>query len=56
MIGPKNLITDVPGLLVGNAHDGRIASGVTVALFEEATVASVAVLGGAPAGRDMECL
>jgi L-aminopeptidase/D-esterase-like protein len=56
MIGPKNLITDVPGVLVGNAHDERLASGVTVALFEEATVASVAVLGGAPAGRDLECL
>lgn len=52
----KNLITDVPSILVGNAHDDRIASGVTVALFEAATVASVAVLGGAPAGRDLECL
>jgi L-aminopeptidase/D-esterase-like protein len=56
MIGPKNLITDVPGIVVGNSHDETLASGVTVALFEEATVASVAVLGGAPAGRDMECL
>jgi L-aminopeptidase/D-esterase-like protein len=56
MTDPKNLITDVPGILVGNAHDGRLASGVTVALFEEATVASVAVLGGAPAARDTECL
>jgi L-aminopeptidase/D-esterase-like protein len=56
MSGFKNLITDVPGLLVGNAQDERIATGVTVALFEAATVASVAVLGGAPAGRDMECL
>jgi L-aminopeptidase/D-esterase-like protein len=56
MIGPKNLITDVPGILIGHAQDEKIASGVTVALFEEATVASVAVLGGAPAGRDLECL
>lgn len=56
MVGPKNLITDVPGVLVGNAHDERIATGVTVVLFEEATIASVAVLGGAPAGRDLECL
>jgi L-aminopeptidase/D-esterase-like protein len=56
MTGPKNLITDVPGVLVGNAHDERLASGVTVALFEEATVASIAVLGGAPAARDVECL
>jgi L-aminopeptidase/D-esterase-like protein len=56
MNGLKNLITDVPGILVGNAHDAAVASGVTVALFEAATVASVAILGGAPAGRDMECL
>jgi L-aminopeptidase/D-esterase-like protein len=52
----RNLITDVPGLLVGNALDERLASGVTVALFEKATVASVAILGGAPAARDTECL
>ncbi len=56
MTAPKNLLTDVPGILVGNAQDERLASGVTVALFEEATVASVAILGGAPAARDTECL
>jgi L-aminopeptidase/D-esterase-like protein len=56
MVGPRNLITDVPGIRVGNAHDARIASGVTVALFEEPTVAGVAILGGAPAARDTECL
>ena len=56
MIGTKNLITDIDGIVVGNAHDETVASGVTVALFDEATVASAAVLGGAPAGRDMECL
>jgi L-aminopeptidase/D-esterase-like protein len=54
--GPKNLITDVAGISVGQAHDHRIASGVTVALFEPDAVASVAVTGGAPAGRDQECL
>ncbi len=54
--GPKNLITDVAGLSVGNAHDARIATGVTVALFDSEAVASVAVTGGAPAGRDLECL
>jgi L-aminopeptidase/D-esterase-like protein len=52
----RNLITDVPGILVGNAHDERLASGVTVALFEEAAVASGVVLGGAPASRDAGCL
>jgi L-aminopeptidase/D-esterase-like protein len=52
----KNLLTDVPGILVGSADDARLASGVTVALFETPAVASVAVLGGAPAARDVECL
>lgn len=51
-----NLITDVAGLHVGNAHDERLISGVTVLLPAEAAVASVAVLGGAPAGRDLGCL
>lgn len=56
MSGPANLITDVAGLRIGNAHDPRLASGVTVAVFDEPAVASVAVVGGAPAGRDQECL
>ena len=29
----RNLLTDVPGILVGNAHDARAATGVTVAVF-----------------------
>jgi L-aminopeptidase/D-esterase-like protein len=56
MIALRNLITDVPGLRIGHAEDARLASGVTVALFDEPAVASVAVGGGAPAGRDQECL
>jgi L-aminopeptidase/D-esterase-like protein len=56
MIGPRNLITDVPGLKVGNAHDERLASGVTVALFDEPAVTAGVVLGGAPANRDAACL
>ena len=52
----RNLITDVPGVLVGNAQDQRAASGVTVALFEQSTVASVATLGGAPGSRAVTLL
>ena len=44
----RNLLTDVPGILVGNAEDARAATGVTVAVFEHSVVASVATLGGAP--------
>lgn len=54
--GPRNLITDVEGILVGASADEKIATGVTVALFETEAVASVAITGGAPAGRDQECL
>jgi L-aminopeptidase/D-esterase-like protein len=52
----RNLITDVAGLRVGNAHGDRLASGVTAIVFDEPAVASGLVLGGAPAGRDLECL
>ncbi len=54
--GERNLITDVAGVSVGNAHDENIASGVTVALFDGEATASVAITGGGPAGRDQECL
>jgi L-aminopeptidase/D-esterase-like protein len=52
----KNLITDVAGVLVGNAHDARLASGVTAIIFEEPAVASVDVRGGAPATRETDLL
>jgi D-aminopeptidase len=52
----SNLITDVAGLSVGNAQDTALISGVTVVLFEAPAVASCAVLGGAPGGRDTCCL
>ena len=51
-----NLITDVDGVAVGNAHDLKLLSGATTILFERPAVASVSVLGGAPAGRDLGCL
>jgi len=56
MTGEQNLITDVPGLLVGNADDPRVKSGVTVVVGETPMVASVAVHGGAPGTRDTELL
>ncbi|MPZ32673.1 MAG: peptidase T4 [Rhodospirillales bacterium] len=52
----RNLITDVPGVLVGNAHDARAATGVSVAVFEQSVVASVATLGGAPGDRAVTLL
>lgn len=52
----KNLITDVPGILVGHAHDARLASGVTALIFTAPATASIAVHGGAPGLRDAAML
>lgn len=51
-----NLICDVAGIRVGNAEDHRVVSGVTVALIDGGSVASVTVRGGAPGGRDVGLL
>src|SRR5436189_31078 len=53
---PSNLITDVAGVLVGNADDARLASGTTAIIFEEPAVPAAAAaartfaLGTAGAG------
>jgi D-aminopeptidase len=52
----RNLLTDVPGLKVGNAHDASLASGTTAIVFEAPAVASVDVRGGGPGSRETELL
>jgi L-aminopeptidase/D-esterase-like protein len=52
----RNLITDVPGVLVGNADDAALASGVTAIVFDEPAVSSYDLRGGAPGTRDTELL
>lgn len=54
--GPRNLITDVAGLTVGNAADETVKSGVTVLRCAEAFVAAVDIRGGAPATRETDVL
>lgn len=54
--GPRNLVTDVPGLRVGNASDGRLKSGVTVLTADRPFVAAVDVRGGAPGTRETDLL
>jgi L-aminopeptidase/D-esterase-like protein len=54
--GPRNLITDVAGILVGNAADEKIKSGVSVVVCETPAVAGVQVLGGAPGTRETDLL
>lgn len=52
----RNLITDVPGLRVGNAHDDKLRSGVTVLLSDEPMTAAVDVRGGGTGTRDTRAL
>lgn len=54
--GPRNLITDVPGILVGNAEDARAHTGTTVVRPEPAALAAVDVRGGAPGTREISLL
>ena len=54
--GPRNLITDIPGLRVGNAHDSHLKSGTTVLTADQPFVASVHVMGGSPGTRETDLL
>jgi D-aminopeptidase len=54
--GPRNLITDVPGLSVGHAHDPRLRSGVTVLTAQRPFTAAVNIMGGAPGTRETDLL
>lgn len=64
MIGPRNALTDVDGLLVGHHHEldadaalgtGR-ATGCTVVLAPEGATAAVDVRGGGPGTRETDLL
>ncbi|MDF0600729.1 P1 family peptidase [Psychromarinibacter sp. C21-152] len=54
--GPRNLITDIPGLKVGHAEDHRIKTGVTVLTADTPFTAGVHVMGGAPGTRETDLL
>lgn len=54
--GPRNLITDIAGLRVGNAEDHRIKTGTTVLVADQPFIASVDVMGGSPGSRETELL
>ncbi|MGE0725674.1 MAG: P1 family peptidase [Alphaproteobacteria bacterium] len=54
--GPRNLITDVAGLAVGNAEDRRALTGTTVLLADPPAVAAVDVRGGAPGTSETDAL
>lgn len=54
--GPKNLITDVEGMSVGNAVDQKTRSGTTVLLCQNSVTGGADVRGGGPGLRDVEVL
>ncbi len=54
--GARNLITDVPGLRVGNSADPTLRSGSTVLLGVQPFTAAVHVMGGAPGTRETDLL
>ena len=54
--GPKNLITDIAGLRVGNAQDATLKSGSTVLVGDAPFTASVHVMGGGPGTRETDLL
>ncbi|MRU15928.1 P1 family peptidase [Roseovarius sp. A21] len=54
--GPRNLITDVPGLRVGQAQDDTIKTGVSVLLGDVPFTCGVHVMGGAPGTRETDLL
>jgi L-aminopeptidase/D-esterase-like protein len=54
--GLRNLITDVEGILVGNAEDHRIRTGVTVIYPAERCPAAADVRGGAPGTWNIEAM
>lgn len=54
--GKFNLITDVPGLAVGNAVDEAVRTGVTVILPDQRAACSVDVRGGGSGTRETDLL
>jgi L-aminopeptidase/D-esterase-like protein len=54
--GPLNLITDVPGLQVGQADDPKVRTGVTVIVPDDRATCAVDVRGGGPGTRETDAL
>jgi len=54
--GPRDAITDVPGIRVGHWTNRRAATGCTVVLCEDSALAAVDARGGAPGTRETDVL
>ena len=54
--GPKNDITDVPGIAIGAAHNDAVKTGVSVVLPADPAVCACDVRGGGPGSRETDLL
>ncbi len=54
--GPRNDITDIPGIKVGQAHDFAARTGVTVILPDAPAIVAGDVRGGGPGTRETDLL
>ncbi|MDG2188012.1 MAG: P1 family peptidase [Hyphomicrobiales bacterium] len=54
--GNRNLITDIGGIQVGNSENMELMTGVTYIKLSKKFKASLEVIGGAPASREIELL
>lgn len=54
--GKRNLITDIAGLRVGQAHDADAMTGTTAIVCDTPSVGAVAVAGGGPGTRETDLL
>ena len=54
--GPRNLITDVEGILVGNAEDHHVRTGTTVVYPAERCACAADIRGGAPGTWNIDAL
>jgi len=54
--GPRNLITDIPGLKVGHSTNESVRTGVTALLCELGWAAAADVRGGGPGTRETDSL
>ena len=54
--GKNNDITDVPGIRVGQVHDARIRTGVSVVLPDAPAIVAGDIRGGGPGARETDLL
>ncbi|MEZ5914819.1 MAG: P1 family peptidase [Parvularculaceae bacterium] len=54
--GPRNDITDVPGVKIGQAHDENVRTGVSVVIPDAPAIVAGDIRGGGPGTRETDLL